>query len=354
MFNKAITGIIIAAILGGCRSYVPATTQRVLPELTAQSYIEKYKDLAISEMIRTGVPASITLAQGMIESDFGRSTLARTANNHFGIKCHNGWTGPSIRYDDDKRNECFRKYRNPEESFQDHSDFLKYGTRYKALFDIDIDNYKAWAYGLKRAGYATNPDYANMLIRKIEENNLYAFDGGKNTTRSSYERPLASNQGGPFSSSGTQAKSPSGKTDAGYSTTGDMASPPAFNNSIAVHAVAQRLMETNRVQYIIVRPEDTVDNLEKEFQLLSWELKQYNDIDGELSIKPGQVLYLQPKRNKAEAGKYYHTCEAGETMYTISQKYAVKLKKLYDLNRMNPGVQVFPGQRLWLRMAKQE
>ena len=132
-------------------------------------------------MNRTGIPASITLAQGIIESDCGHSTLAREANNHFGIKCHDDWTGPTIRHNDNRRNECFRKYRKPEESFYDHSDFLKSGSRYSFLFNINSTDYKAWAHGLKKAGYATNPDYANMLIRTIEENNLWYFDRGYNS-----------------------------------------------------------------------------------------------------------------------------------------------------------------------------
>ncbi len=123
-------------------------------------------------MKRTGIPASITLAQGMIESDYGRSTLAREGNNHFGIKCHNDWTGPTIRHHDDRRNECFRKYKHVEDSYYDHSDFLKTGSRYSFLFDLPSTDYKGWAKGLKKAGYATDPDYANMLIRKIEEEQI--------------------------------------------------------------------------------------------------------------------------------------------------------------------------------------
>ena len=129
-------------------------------------------------MNRTGIPASITLAQGIIESDCGHSSLAREANNHFGIKCHDDWTGPTIRHNDNSRNECFRKYGKAEESFYDHSDFLKSGSRYSFLFNYNSTDYKAWAHGLKKAGYATNPDYANMLIRTIEENKLWYFDRG--------------------------------------------------------------------------------------------------------------------------------------------------------------------------------
>ncbi|NMC39473.1 MAG: glucosaminidase domain-containing protein, partial [Bacteroidales bacterium] len=161
--------------LFSCRTSRQVSSPAVISG-TASTYIQSYKDLAVSEMKRTGVPASITLAQGMLESDYGRSTLARMANNHFGIKCHNDWKGQTVRQHDDRRNECFRKYRKVEDSFYDHSDFLRSGSRYSFLFDLDPRNYKAWAHGLKKAGYATNPDYANLLIKKIEENKLYLFD----------------------------------------------------------------------------------------------------------------------------------------------------------------------------------
>jgi LysM repeat protein len=350
MVNK-INGciyIIVVSVIAGCRAYKPVS-QRSLPEPDARSYIEKYTDLAISEMMRTGVPASITLAQAMIESDFGRSTLAREANNHFGIKCHNGWNGPTIKYDDDRRNECFRKYRNPEESFHDHSDFLKNGSRYQALFDLDPHDYRAWANGLKKAGYATNPDYANMLIRKIEENNLSALvsdNGSKRSLPVSGRRYIPN--GGSSDASGKHVNTPKGPD----SDEKKPAEPPVFNDNLVVHALIQRVQENNRVEYIVVRPDDSIDKLVREYELLDWELKKYNDIEGEMRLVPGQILYIQPKRRKAEAGKYFHTCVAGETMYTISQKYAIRLKSLYSLNRMNPGVPVHPGQKLWLRTAK--
>lgn len=342
---NACTFIIIVFLIAGCRVSKPVA-RKPLPEGDAQSYIEKYKDLAIREMMRTGVPASITLAQAMIESDFGRSTLARQANNHFGIKCHNDWMGPTMRYDDDSRNECFRKYRDPEESFQDHSDFLKSGSRYQALFDLDPHDYRGWALGLKKAGYATDPNYAALLIRKIEENDLSSLVIGK-TSKGSF---LAS-KGIPRDETISSSENPE-MTENSSPDTEKKNTSPVFDKGLAVHAVAGRIMENNRVEYIIVRPGDTVENLEKEFQLLGWELKQYNDITGDMKLVPGQTLYLQPKRSKAEPGKYYHTCTAGETMYTISQKYAIKLKRLYELNRMNPGVPVHPGERLWLRMVR--
>ena len=147
--------------------------------LTREQYIKKYKDIAIRQMYRHNIPASIILAQACLESSDGNSTLAKKANNHFGIKCHDGWKGKKIRHDDDARNECFRKYKNAEDSFNDHSNFLCSRTRYASLFDLPLTDYKAWAHGLKAAGYATNPKYAQLLINIIEEYELYKYDSEK-------------------------------------------------------------------------------------------------------------------------------------------------------------------------------
>ena len=180
MRNRLVLFLLLAILSGlfSCKAYKPLISSSE-PSQTVHDYINSYKDLAVTEMKRTGIPASITLAQGIIESDCGHSSLAREANNHFGIKCHDDWTGPTIMHNDNRRNECFRKYTRPEESFYDHSDFLKSGSRYSFLFSINSTDYRAWAHGLKKAGYATNPDYANMLIRTIEENNLWYFDAGR-------------------------------------------------------------------------------------------------------------------------------------------------------------------------------
>lgn len=339
-YRKYIAGIYLIILAGtvGCSTSRPTTLPNY-GEPSTESYIERYSDLAISEMERTGVPASITLAQGMIESDYGRSRLAREGNNHFGIKCHSGWKGASIRHNDDNRNECFRKYNNPEESFTDHSDFLL-GTRYRSLFEIDPTDYKAWAHGLKRCGYATNPDYANMLIRKIEQNGLYNYDKGRKPVTVSRQPVIAKTT--PDQKDVVIARDEFEKE----------VNVPRFNNSIAVAAVVPRIMEINRIQYIIVRDGDTREKLEKDFQLLKWELAKYNEINGEINLVPGQILYLQPKRDKAEPGKEYHICREGETMYQISQKYGLKLKSLYTLNRMEVGKEPVTGQRLSLRFIK--
>lgn len=318
----SVTSLLIVIIVGftSCKTYKPVVST-LGSGMSARDYIDTYKDLAISEMKRTGIPASITLAQGMIESDFGRSRLAVEANNHFGIKCHNDWTGQTIRHHDDKRNECFRKYKKVAESYYDHSDFLKSGSRYTSLFDLDVTDYKGWARGLKKAGYATNPDYANMLIRNIEENNLMALDRGRSVT--------------------TETVSTSPNT-------------PVVNTNVNSEVAARvpRIMENNRIQYIIVRDGDTREKIEKEFQLLRWELPKYNELNDSFVPVSGQILYLQPKRDKAEPGKDYYTTAEGDTMYLISQKFGIKIKSLYEMNRIDEGTEPGPGKKLWLRSLK--
>jgi LysM repeat protein len=333
-------GILLLTGLISCRVSKPAASTPVSVTSTAADYISLYSNLAVSEMKRTGVPASITIAQGMIESDFGRSTLARSGNNHFGIKCHSDWTGQTIRKNDDRRNECFRKYRRPEDSFYDHSDFLRSGSRYRALFDLDPADYKAWARGLKSAGYATNPDYANMLIRKIEENKLYELDKGYSAA--SDKTPVQA-----------QAKEPQAPPKPAP-TAGTK--PPVTQESTItfgdVMARAPRIMENNRIQFVIVKDGDTRKKLENEFQLLGWELARYNDLKEDFIPEPGQILYLEPKRDKAETGIEYHTAAEGETMFMISQKYGIKLKRLYEMNRMAEGSEPAAGQKIWLQVTK--
>jgi hypothetical protein len=143
--------------------------------LTIEEYVEQFKDVAMNEMRRSGVPASITLAQGILESENGNSELVKKSNNHFGIKCKSNWTGESVTHDDDANGECFRAYTNAGDSYRDHSDFLKANQRYASLFKLDAADYAGWARGLKRAGYATNPRYPELLIKYIEQNNLQQY-----------------------------------------------------------------------------------------------------------------------------------------------------------------------------------
>jgi LysM repeat protein len=336
MINRPVVliPVILLALLSSCRAgRVPVSTGKVYNN--ADSYIESFKDLAISEMKRTGVPASITLAQGIIESDMGKSSLARDANNHFGIKCHDDWSGPVVRHSDDKRNECFRKYRQPEESYKDHSDFLRSEPRYKSLFSLDVTDYKGWSRGLKKAGYATNPEYANMLIRKIEEYNLFNYDRGITIAEKVFIKKdtVAEKQNNNLANSSEKI-------------IGNV------NGNFSVSAVRSRVMEKNRIQYIIVKENDTHESLEKEFQLLKWELARYNELKADFTLTTGQILYLQPKREKAEVGNDIHIVSEGETMYIISQNYGIKLKSLLIMNRMTVAQEPVAGQKIWLRSMK--
>jgi len=319
MKRRALT--LLPAVILGISS---CSTSRMAVEVTpenhhAREYIDKYSSIAVSEMRRTGVPASIKLAQGMIESDYGRSRLAKVANNHFGIKCHSSWRGPVIYHDDDVRDECFRKYSNPEESFRDHSDFLVSGSRYRNLFSLSPTDYKGWARGLKSAGYATNPAYADMLIRKIEQNGLGVFDSG----------------------SGSGSGSDTGR--------GAVIKSLSDRGSRYPAAVAGRVIIRNRVECIIVNEYDTFESVSRGFSLLSWELERYNELPAGELLRAGNTLYLQPKRKKAEYGIRYHIVREGETMHQVSQLYAVKLQSLYKLNFMEPGSEPEAGRMINLR-----
>ncbi len=277
--------------------------------MTRSEYFETYKNMAIHEMQRSGVPASITLAQGALESGDGNSSLAKRANNHFGIKCHNDWTGKKVYQDDDAKNECFRKYASVEDSYRDHSDYLRAKSRYAFLFELEITDYKGWAKGLKKAGYATSSTYADKLIDIIEEFDLYNYDRNSEKGRAVHSRP----------------------------------NPPRNTSP------SRSVLERNRVKYIIATAGDTYESLTDEFGKMSWEIPGYNDIAKPDSLVAGQVIYLQPKRNKAELGKNTHTVKEGETMYTISQLYAVRLPRLYLMNDMNPGTRPSVGTVLQLR-----
>lgn len=285
-----------------------------------EEYINRYKDAAMYQMRTQGVPASIILAQGLLESDNGNSYLAVKANNHFGIKCHKTWMGPTLHQDDDAKNECFRKYSNPEKSYKDHSDFLRGARRYAPLFDLAPTDYKGWSYGLKKAGYATNPHYAEMLIKIIEENSLYIYDNGISVEVASPTKGL-----------------------------GDLVDVDKFVIDLNKH---RKVYTRNRIKYIVVKKGDNYASLTKELDLLPWQLASYNEISKDSSFKEGRELYIQPKRFKAEINHSVHVVEKGETIYSISQMYGIKLKSLYRKNRMNIGEEVEAGQVIQLRKRK--
>jgi LysM repeat protein len=305
-------------------------------KITREEYIQIYKDIAISEMNRSGIPASISLAQGILESDNGNSRLAVKANNHFGIKCH-GWTGKEIYHDDDEKDECFRKYKSAKESYIDHTDFLMNGPRYVFLFYLDQTDYKGWAKGLEEAGYATSRTYAKDLIRIIEENELDQYDKPQRKSRKKEQKAKDEMAHAKMIESDTTELMDQTKTSAGTAGTG---------------AEQRKVLVRNRIHYIIVREGDTYKGLTEELKLMPFELAKYNDMERDAPLDSGQVLYIQPKRNQASVEFRTHTVKEGETMYKISQMYGIKLDALYKKNLIPNGTQPAAGDVLLLRKKK--
>ncbi len=291
-------------------------------KMTRGEYIEKYKVIAIQEMVEFNIPASITLAQGIVESGNGNSRLAREANNHFGIKCHTGWEGDFVRENDDAPNECFRKYKDPLESYKDHSFFLSQRSRYASLFELEITNYKAWARGLKKAGYATNPKYANMLIKIIEENNLQKYDlmGGDYVAVNPYPNEI----------------------------------PEGENRKYEVYGVVgndRKAFLNNGKRFIFARKGDDFYKIANDLNVYNFQIWKYNDLSKNDKLKEGEKVYIEKKRNKSNTEKY-HYVKPGETMRSISQLYGIRLSKLYSNNRMKKGTSPRTGQMLWLQSKK--
>ena len=281
-------------------------------------------------MKRTGIPASITLAQGILESADGNSRLAVKANNHFGIKCHSSWKGKTIRKDDDKKNECFRKYKSAYDSYMDHSDFLTRGQRYAFLFDYKTTDYKKWAKGLKKAGYATSKTYATRLIQIIEDYKLYRFD-----TNDYKHEATADNKETKVSKSKKEKESKEKKI--------------LISKEDYAVQLGRTVKLNNNVKYVVAKSGDSYSKLTNEFQMLRFELYKYNDAKKGAKLKKGDIVYLQPKRNKAKKGQDYHVVKKNESLHSISQKYAIKEKKLIKLNQLKKGQKLRKGSKLKIR-----
>ena len=279
-----------------------------------KNYIEKYKDFAIQSMNEFKIPASITLAQGLLESGAGSSTLARKGNNHFGIKCGRNWKGRKSYHDDDARGECFRNYRSVQDSFDDHGRFLANGPRYAFLFDLDITDYKGWARGLKKAGYATDPSYANRLISIIEDYELYKYDSA--TAGRSWFRVRKSK-----------------------------AAAAAENAPIHKHQVYL----ANDLAYVVARRGDNFKSIGKEFGISWKKLVKYNDLHKGYTLSQGDIIYLRSKRKIAAKPHKVYIVQGGDSMHAISQKFGIKLKSLYKMNRKKADYVPEVGDPLRLR-----
>ena len=305
-----------------------AQAQRITPE----EYIQTYKDIAMREMREHKIPASITLAQGLLESGAGNSALAREAKNHFGIKCHKGWTGKTYYMDDDAENECFRKYKNAEESFRDHSEFLCGRNRYAALFDLEITDYKGWARGLKAAGYATNPKYAQLLIDRIELYDLTKYDKialGKMTDDNRMPEIA------PEDELLELAFSPTNRSAFELV---DMTEDKRF------------IYENNGVRFVFAKEGETPEQLAQEFKIKMKRFCDYNILrrPDEMVFHSGDVVYLGRLKNANWKAKK-HTVEQGETIRDIALRYAVKPSKILKKNDLTEKSRLQIGQKLWLR-----
>ncbi|WP_291529164.1 glucosaminidase domain-containing protein [Bacteroides sp. UBA939] len=307
---KKINVIKLAVILVFLTCAVTIQAQR--KNTRYSEYIEKYAPLAVQQMQEHKIPASITLAQGLLESGAGQSELALKSNNHFGIKCGSSWRGRTVRHDDDAPKECFRAYSKPKDSYEDHSAFLKQGARYAFLFELKITDYKGWARGLKKAGYATDPSYANRLITIIEDYELYKYDS----------------RGMSKSEARKWAK--------------ELKKKPWLANPHDVYIA-------NDIACVVARDGDTFRLLGGEFDISWKKLVKYNDLHKDYTLEAGDIIYLKEKNKKAPEPHTVYIVKDGDSMHSISQKCGIRLKNLYKMNRKDDDYVPEVGDRLRLR-----
>ena len=286
-------------------TFAEAATQRKVPSY--EKYIKTYSDLAVQHQKKYKIPASITLAQGLLESGAGQSDLARRSNNHFGIKCHSDWRGGRVYHDDDLRGECFRKYKRVEDSYEDHSKFLL-RSRYERLFDLKITDYKGWARGLQKCGYATDRAYANKLIKVIEDYELYRYDTGKGHKISQKERE--------------KQKYPK---------------------------LRYTIYRTFGLLYVYAKENDSFDRIAQSLDFKVKALKKFNEVPEDFPLQKGDIVYLEKKKKKADKPYYDHVVQIGESMHSISQKYGIQIKSLYKINKKDKDYIPEEGDVLKLR-----
>ncbi|MBO5874946.1 MAG: glucosaminidase domain-containing protein [Alistipes sp.] len=301
-------------------------------QLTREEYVEKYKHIAIAHMEHYGIPASITMAQGILESNSGNSHLSLTSNNHFGIKCKKNWTGEKVYHDDDEKGECFRKYPSVEESYRDHAEFLDKSPRYDSLFVYSSTDYRSWARGLKAAGYATAPDYAERLVRIIEENKLYLLD------REEGQKLYAEAHGAEPT---IEAEMPAMGREDGVN-------PNAYRVTINAHR-GYNVYRTNNVCYILAKEGDLYEHIASLFAISAKVLRRYNDVAPEAQPSKGDIIFIERKRKAWEGNVLMHTVRHDETLYDIAQAYGIRLRSLARINRLGVEAQLSNGQTIKVR-----
>lgn len=294
--------------------------------LTPEQYIAAHKDFAIREMKRMGVPAAIKLAQGLLETEFGNSPLLKKSNNHFGIKCKSNWTGNGVAHDDDAPGECFRVYPNAEASYRDHSNFLRGNGRYAFLFDLDPTDYKAWAHGLKKAGYATNPKYPDILIRNIEQYNLNQYSLEAVGQVPKYDRTAYSDDA-PIPAEPANLTPPVGERQ------GPLVRSLINGKKCVLVPAGQRL-------YAVAEQQD----------IPLAHLLEYNELTADVVLNREQYVFLEPKGDRGPFPEYQ--VKAGESLYDIAQQLGIRQEALLRYNNLTTGTIVKPGQRLYLQPVK--
>ena len=301
---------------------------------TREEYVEKYKAIAIAHMERYGIPASITMAQGILESDSGNSHLSISSNNHFGIKCKKSWTGDRVYHDDDAKGECFRAYPSVEASYQDHADFLDQSPRYDSLFAYPSDDYRSWARGLKACGYATAPDYAQRLVKIIESMKLYLLD---------------KEQGGKIYSA---AKSATTNTEAWWesniATSDEQINPNAFRVTVNSHK-GYGVYRTNQTFYVVAKEGDTFESVGAVFDISARMLRKFNDVAKDGKLSKGDVVYIERKKTQWLGNVMQHKVVRDENLYSLSQSYGIRLKSLAKLNRLRAKEDVKKGDIIRLK-----
>jgi len=284
------------------------------------AYIEQYHQIAEKQQREHKIPASIVLAQGLLESGAGLSAFAKESNNHFGIKC-NDWTGDKIYHDDDQKGECFRKYNRVLDSYEDHATFLKTRPRYSFLFDLNPTDYEAWAHGLKKAGYATDPTYAFKLISIIEAYDLHRFDLGESASENNSKNENS--------------------TALVNDNRGTIGSVKAFVNHLVV--------KVNGVKFVTSQSGDTYAGIGDEFRITEDRMRKYNEVNSTVELKAGTRVFIAMKKKKAPMNCESHKVQFGESLHSISQDYGIRLLSIYKLNKIPLSESVKLGQLLKLR-----
>ena len=365
-------------------------------KMTRAEYVEKYKSIAIAHMKRFGIPASITMAQGILESGAGNSELARKSNNHFGIKCKKDWTGEKVYHDDDAKGECFRAYPTVEASYEDHAKFLDESPRYDSLFAYPSNDYRSWARGLKAAGYATAPDYAERLVKIIEDMKLYLLDQEGEATQTTVVEEKKAENSQPIEPQPTENKSEESKVvpqpeekkseekkpeekkpeekkpepqptenkiydkvaeDASKNGAGQEISvavsdehvnPNAFRVTVNSHR-GYGVYRANYSSYVVAKEKDTFESIGKVFEISPTLLRRFNDVQKGEKLVKGSIVYIERKQAQWLGSAMQHTVAANENIYSISQKYGIRLKSLLKLNKMDADDDVRMGDIIRLQ-----